>query len=174
MARGPRVDLRPMTVADAVVVASWGLDASFRAAAEWSPDMDLEALERFHRGTVLCPPEELLRLAACAGGDLVGYVDLHGTGPDDRELGYVVGPSTRWGQGLGTALARAGLDYGFGPLGLRRVTAEAWDANPASIRILQRLGMRETGRGDAGEYLGRATYYRTFQADAPLARAERG
>lgn len=174
MARGPRVDLRPMTVADAVVVASWGLDATFLAAAEWSPDMDLEGLERFHRGTVLSPPEELLRLAAWAGGDLVRYVDLHGTGPDERELGYVVGPSTRWGQSLGTALARAGLDYGFGPLGLRRVTAEAWDANPASIRILQRLGMRETGRGDAGEYLGRATYYRRFQGDAPLARAERG
>jgi hypothetical protein len=30
------------------------------------------------------------------------------------------------------------------------------------VRILQRLGMTETGRGQDGSYLGRPTYYRRF------------
>ena len=37
-------------------------------------------------------------------------------------------------------------------LGLSEIWAEALDTNPRSIRILQRLGMTETGRGDPPSY----------------------
>jgi RimJ/RimL family protein N-acetyltransferase len=81
-------------------------------------------------------------------------VDLHGLEPGIRELGYVVGPSTRWGQGLGTALARAGLAHGFDTLDLESVWAEALPANLASVRILRRLGMRADGHGEVEDFLG--------------------
>ncbi len=56
---------------------------------------------------------------------MVGYVDLHGEGDETRELGFVTGPSGRWGQGWGTLAASAGLVYGFETLELRRIWAEA-------------------------------------------------
>ena len=97
----------------------------------------------------------------------MGYVDLHGEGHGERELGYVIGPSSQWGRGLGTVVALAGLRHGFEQLDLERIVAEALDANRASVRILQRIGMAEVGRGDEGEYLGQPTFYRRFAMSAP-------
>ena len=99
------------------------------------------------------------------GPDVVGYVDLHGSGPR-RELGYVVGGRERWGQGFGRSVAHAGLAWGFGALGLTDMWAEAVDANVASVRILERLGMRETGRGEEATFLGRRSFYRVFTLTA--------
>jgi RimJ/RimL family protein N-acetyltransferase len=60
------------------------------------------------------------------------------------------------------AAATAGLKYGFQELGLKKIWAEAMDANRASIRILQRLGMTETGWGDVATHLGQPSRYRQF------------
>ncbi|TFC17941.1 N-acetyltransferase [Cryobacterium algoritolerans] len=38
----------------------------------------------------------------------------------ERELGYLIAPSTSWGRGLGTAAARAGVEFGFDGLGVHR------------------------------------------------------
>nr|WP_272917779.1 GNAT family protein [Nocardioides flavescens] len=61
-------------------------------------------------------------------------------------LGYIVDPK-HWGRGIGSALARGLLDAAFGPLGLRRVTASCNADNPASVRILEGLGMRREQHG---------------------------
>lgn len=116
----------------------------------------------FQRRLIEHPPADLLRLAAIQDGHLVGYVDLHGSAPDRRELGFLVGPRELWGQGLGRAAASAGLRYGFQELGLKEIWAEALDANRAPIRILQKLGMTETGWGDIDTHLGRPSRYRQF------------
>jgi RimJ/RimL family protein N-acetyltransferase len=89
-------------------------------------------------------------------------VDLAGIEPERRELGYAIGPSERWGRGLGRIAAGLGLDWGFDELGLAEITAEAVDANHASIRILQSLGMTEVGRGSDEPFLGHPSYYRRF------------
>ena len=39
-------------------------------------------------------------------------------------------------------------------------------ANQRSVRILQRLGLRETGRGDEGVFLDQPTHYRRFAITA--------
>lgn len=122
----------------------------------------MEQHREFHRRLIAESPTDLLRLAAVQDGRLVGYVDLHGNDPHRRELGFLVGPREVWGQGLGMAVATAGLRYGFQVLGLKEIWAEAMEANRASIRILQRLGMTETGWGDMGTHLGRASRYRQF------------
>jgi RimJ/RimL family protein N-acetyltransferase len=59
-------------------------------------------------------------------------------------------------------VARLGLDWGFGELGLDEIEAQALDANQASVRILVSLGMTEIGRGDDEAFLGVASYYRRF------------
>lgn len=59
----------------------------------------------------------------------------------DGLIGYIVDPRFA-GQGIGTATARVLLQAAFDGLGLRRVTAAAYADNPASVRILERVGMR--------------------------------
>ncbi len=59
----------------------------------------------------------------------------------DGLLGYIVDPRSA-GQGIGTATARALLEAAFDGLGLRRVTAAANADNVASVRVLERAGMR--------------------------------
>lgn len=47
-----------------------------------------------------------------------------------------------WGQGLATEFGQAMLPYGFDRLHLRRIFATADHRNIASIRVMQKLGMR--------------------------------
>jgi [ribosomal protein S5]-alanine N-acetyltransferase len=50
-----------------------------------------------------------------------------------------------WGRGYATEAAREVMRYGFGALGLARIFATAMSRNPASIRVLEKIGMREEG-----------------------------
>lgn len=160
-----------MEPGDAPVIAAWGDDLLFCDEAGWSRELDPG--ERRRRWAVLVDdlPADLIRLTAVVDDAVVGYVDLHGDEPGRRELGYLVGGRERWGQGLGTAVARAGLDHGFGVLGLHTIWAEAADANVPSVRILQRLGMTETGRGAPTTYVDAPTFYRQFEIRRPATPA---
>jgi RimJ/RimL family protein N-acetyltransferase len=80
------------------------------------------------------------------GGELMGSVGLmlepayqHG------QLGYWLGVPY-WGAGYGTEAARAVLTYGFDELELHRIYAAHFNSNPASGRILIKLGMVYEGR----------------------------
>jgi RimJ/RimL family protein N-acetyltransferase len=161
------VALRALEVADGPVFAAWGMDPRFCAEAGWKADRSLAGHEEHWQRLIAEPKPDHLRLAAVAGGELIGYVDFAGAEPERRELGYVVGPSTRWGQGLGRAVARLGLEHGFGVLGLTEIWAEALDANIASVRILRSLGMTETERGENDTFLGKPTFYRRFWIKEP-------
>lgn len=76
---------------------------------------------------------------------LVGAVGL-GVTPRHAhaELGYWVGVPY-WGHGYATEAARALLALAFDTLGLHRVQAHHMPRNPASGRILRKLGMRREG-----------------------------
>lgn len=156
------VVLRPLTLHDAIVLSDWAADDNFCRAAEWTVGLPAEEHHAFHSQLIASPPQDLIRLGAVHKGRLIGYIDLHGEESDRRELGFLIGPRPLWGQGIGLAVARAGLVYGFRKLGLRQVWAEALDANRASVRILERLGMTETGPGAPGTYLAQPTRYRQF------------
>ena len=161
------VSLRQLSVADAPVLASWAADDEFCEAAEWSRGLTVDQHETRWRSRLSDGfGPGLLRLGAELDGGLVGYVDLHGTDEHRRELGYLVGGRERWGRGLGAAVARAGLEHAFLALGLAEVWAEAVGANPASVRILQGLGMIETGRGEDHVYRGIPSHYRRFAITA--------
>ncbi|HEY0456012.1 MAG TPA: GNAT family protein [Verrucomicrobiae bacterium] len=61
------------------------------------------------------------------------------------ELGYWIAVPL-WGQGLCTEAARALLEFGFTQLSLHRIWAQHFSRNPASGRVLQKLGMRHEGQ----------------------------
>lgn len=75
---------------------------------------------------------------------LIGSVGLGLAGTESASLGYILGRPF-WGRGYGTEAARAMLDFGFGTLGLRRVTAAPDQRNIASARVLEKIGMRREG-----------------------------
>ncbi|GAB1694422.1 GNAT family N-acetyltransferase [Krasilnikovia sp. M28-CT-15] len=158
----PAVTLRVLTPQDAAVIAGWASDPQFCREAEWTPGQAAYEYERFQRRLIETPPKDLIRLGVVSEGHLVGYVDLHGADPDRRELGFVIGLRNLWGHGLGLGAAAAGLHHGFVELGLQEIWAEAYEANRRSTRILRRLGLRETGFGDIGEFLGAPTRYVQF------------
>jgi RimJ/RimL family protein N-acetyltransferase len=161
--------LRPVEPADVPTFVGWGTDRRFCEHAGWTVDLAAAAHEAHWIRIINDPHPVVLRRAAVVGTEVVGYVDLAGTEPDRRELGYAIGPSNRWGRGLGRLAARLGLDWGFNELTLAEITAEAVDANHASIRILQSLGMTELGRGPDEPFLGHPSHYRRFA----ISRAER-
>jgi RimJ/RimL family protein N-acetyltransferase len=59
---------------------------------------------------------------------------------DRAELGYWLGAEF-WNQGYATEAARALLDYAFREIRLNRVYATHFSDNPASGRVMQKLGM---------------------------------
>lgn len=60
------------------------------------------------------------------------------------ELGYWLGVA-HWGKGYATEAAREMLRYGFKELSLHRIFATHFKHNPASGRILKKVGMRYEG-----------------------------
>ncbi|HEU4564098.1 MAG TPA: GNAT family N-acetyltransferase [Gemmatimonadaceae bacterium] len=78
-------------------------------------------------------------------GDVVGAVGLvvepaHAS----AELGYWIA-TPYWGRGYATEAAGALVAFALGPLGLHRVQARHLIRNPASGRVMQKLGMRLEG-----------------------------
>jgi len=61
------------------------------------------------------------------------------------ELGYWIGVPY-WGKGYATEAARSVVNYGFSTLELHRIFASHVPANPASGRVLTKIGMRHEGR----------------------------
>ncbi|MGH9090765.1 MAG: GNAT family N-acetyltransferase [Acidimicrobiales bacterium] len=57
------------------------------------------------------------------------------------ELGWFIA-RRHWGQGLATEGAREALAFAFGPLELPRVIARYHSDNPASGRVMEKIGMR--------------------------------
>lgn len=99
-------------------------------------------------------------IVAELGGRVIGSATLtvadslvpgqHGPAKTLGELGYIIDPAQA-GHGYATELATALLDLAFGDLGLRRVVAGCYAGNLASVRVLEKLGMRreQHGRGDS-------------------------
>jgi RimJ/RimL family protein N-acetyltransferase len=74
---------------------------------------------------------------------LTGFRDFYT--PPIFELLYAVQPS-HWHRGFATEMAQAAIDYAFRHAGLHAVRASTDAPNQASLRVLERLGMRPHGR----------------------------
>lgn len=81
------------------------------------------------------------RFAMVADGKVIGCADVDGIREGAGELGYWIDPDC-WGQGLGSEAAAAVHAFAIQTLGLRRLVAGHAADNPASGRILVRLGFR--------------------------------
>lgn len=77
---------------------------------------------------------------------LVGSIGLNIEKASERaELGYWIGRPF-WGKGYATEAATAVTEYGFSELSLHRIYAGCFARNPASAKVLQKIGMTLEGR----------------------------
>lgn len=77
-------------------------------------------------------------------GQLIGICGYSPSSKGAVEIGYWLGKSW-WGQGLATEAARALMDHAFQQPGVRRITCGHFVDNPASRRVIEKLGFRAAG-----------------------------
>jgi RimJ/RimL family protein N-acetyltransferase len=79
--------------------------------------------------------------------ELIGNCGIRRPGPwsHDAEIGYELAPD-HWGQGLATEAVSEIIRFGFAELGLHRISAWVIAENPASTRVLEKVGLSLEGR----------------------------
>lgn len=90
-----------------------------------------------------------------ASQELIGATELRDIDLEhlQAELGFWIARSAKadissrshWGRGFASEAAETLLDYGFNQLGIHRIYAHHLVRNPASGRILEKLGLRQEG-----------------------------
>lgn len=88
-------------------------------------------------------PHFVITLPGGDGARILGCIGLLNAGGGEVELGYWIARE-HWGQGYATEAARAVLGLAQA-LGHRRLVAHHFADNPASGRVLAKLGFRQTG-----------------------------
>ena len=87
----------------------------------------------------------IFAIAPRDGGDVMGAIGLHVETYHQRaEIGYWLGVPY-WGQGFVAEAAKAVVGYAFDELGMNRIFAFHFTRNPASGRVLQKIGMHREG-----------------------------
>ncbi len=144
-----RLVLRPYTPADAARVREMCDDEAVASTVLNMPHPYPEGAaekwisthaESFRQGTELT-----LAITLKPAGTVVGSIGLSVNKTHKRgELGYMVARE-HWNHGYCTEAARAMIEYGFTVLGLNRIQAMHFPRNPASGRVVQKLGMTKEG-----------------------------
>ncbi|MFP8894948.1 GNAT family N-acetyltransferase [Chryseobacterium sp. EZn1] len=75
-------------------------------------------------------------------GQIIGAIGLHDRDDDKAELGYWIG-IPHWDKGYVTEAAKAIIDFGFNELKLNKIFATHFPHNPASGRIMEKVGMEQ-------------------------------
>jgi ribosomal-protein-alanine N-acetyltransferase len=144
-----RLILRPFELTDGEVVRSLAGDRAIAdttlliphpyevgMAEEWI----LTRRPRFEAGE-----EVVFAVVLRESGQLIGAMGLVIEGKFRRaELGYWIG-RPYWGNGYCTEAGLAVLEYGFQSLNLNRIHAYHFKRNPASGRVMKKLGMNHEG-----------------------------
>jgi ribosomal-protein-alanine N-acetyltransferase len=145
-----RLLLRPFTMADAPEVQRLAGDRDIASTTFYIPHPYEDGMaeewitayqKRFDRG-------EQVRFAITnrKGRHLIGAIDLWAINEQHEraEIGYWIG-KPYWNQGYCTEAADAVIKYGFEILRLNRIYATHINRNPASGRVMQKIGMKHEG-----------------------------
>lgn len=145
-----RLRLRPFRITDAGAVSTLAGDEAIARNTLNIPHPysreDAEEWIRGHPGQFDRRDAVAYAVTLASDGTLVGAVGLIlDEANDSAELGYWIARD-QWGQGFATEAARAVVAWAFDTLELHRIHASHFPRNPASGRVLEKLGMRHEGR----------------------------
>ena len=106
---------------------------------------------------------------------LVGGIGIQPEEGGGHELGYWLAPDA-WGRGYATEAGRAVVEIARYALGLKRLVSGHFIDNPASGRVLAKLGFQPTGRIADRYSAGRSANVacRLFELDFAAAEADTG
>ena len=146
--RTERLELRLFTDDDLDALFDMQSDEAMTRYLYWGPrsrDEVRDDLERIKGLTAIDDEGDAIRLAAVLPetGAVIGDIALWRTSRAHAqgEMGYVIHPAHH-GHGYATEACEAMLQVGFEMIGLHRIMASADARNEASIRVMERLGMR--------------------------------
>ncbi len=147
--RTERLILRAFTMEDAPAVARLAGDKRIAATTLLIPHpYELHHAREWIGGQARARAEGRDNVfAVCDGvtGEIVGAIGLNAAPLHGRaELGYWIGVPF-WGRGYATEASRALVRHGFVDLKLARIFACHYMANPASGRVLEKIGMKQEG-----------------------------
>ncbi|MBB5378145.1 RimJ/RimL family protein N-acetyltransferase [Deinococcus metalli] len=142
----PRLHLRPLSAADAPVLAAYRADPAVAAFQGWTlpyTPQHAHALIAEMAGKQLGDAGWVQYGVSLPGGALVGDVALRTHGAQ-AEFGVTLAPSAH-GRGYATEAGAAVIAHAFGTLGLHRLHASIDPRNVPVARLLVRLGFRHEG-----------------------------
>jgi [ribosomal protein S5]-alanine N-acetyltransferase len=145
-----RLVLRPLTAQDAPAltrragrreIADTTISIPHPYSEEQGRQWIAETAELFAKGK-----SAVFAMQSKLDGNLVGTIGLRDIDAEhsQAELGFWVAVEC-WGQGYAAEAARAVVGYGFEQLGLNRIYAHHMVRNPASGRVLAKVGMKQEG-----------------------------
>ncbi len=113
------------------------------ASAPW-PYLPADAEAFLARERNLHEPACLIFRRGKADLELIGSVGFARTPGGEVELGYWIAPD-HWGRGYASEAASALVDYALQSLRIPHMVAGHFRDNPASGRVLEKIGFRSTG-----------------------------
>jgi [ribosomal protein S5]-alanine N-acetyltransferase len=143
--RTARLNLREFVAADFNAVYTYSSDARVTRYLFFGPrdqDSTAEYLEELLASQLERPRTRFeLAVEENASGRLIGACDLSLIEANVVDLGYMLG-TEYWGKGFATEISLALIDAAFFDLCAERVISTVDVNNAASIRVLEKIGMR--------------------------------
>ncbi len=145
-----RLLLREYGPADLDAVHAFASDPVVCAFAEWGPNtlQETAAFLEECAAAQVAVPRETWTLAVALGVSVIGSVALMtgesdlAHGPHEAEIGYVLRRDA-WGNGYAAEAADALLAWAGAHLGITRVVATCRPENTGSVRVLEKIGLRQ-------------------------------
>lgn len=145
----PRLVLRRLRATDVADVYAYASDPAVARTVTWEAHRSMEdsrafvaaTLRRYERGEVANWGMELRETGKIIG--TCGYI-LWNVTHDSAEIAYALGRPW-WNRGLMTEALRAVIAFGWERMGLHRIEAHCRTDNPASERVMLKLGMQFEG-----------------------------
>lgn len=184
---GKRVTLRSLRPADAVDIFLYASDPEVTRFVGWRPHRSpLDSLEYINCCTEPSPDLFTFAVEYLPHQRVIGTVDLRLLSRMRRvgEIGYTIA-RPYWGQGFNVEAGSLLLDFAFGDLALRRVTAVCDVENRRSYRTMEKLGMtletvikgatnRSESSGDRYQYSMLQHEWRRLRGGVPALPARAG
>ena len=144
---GTRINLRPITVDDAVgMFASLSDEESMRLTGTQA-SYTLEQVEAFCKRVSEADDRFDYAITLKDDPTYIGEVVLSDIDEDNRSASFriALGNATHFGKGYGSEATRLILDFGFRQLKLHRIELEVYDFNPRAQHVYEKVGFKREG-----------------------------
>jgi RimJ/RimL family protein N-acetyltransferase len=149
--RTDRLVLRDFYIDDLDDVHRYASDPDVTTYLSWGPNTKVQTRQFITQAVLdaasVPRPHYELAIVDLQAAAVVGSCGLICRSTEDAcfEVGYCLAREV-WGRGYATEMVRALVGFGFEKLAAHRIFGQVVPENPASMRVLEKLGFRQEGR----------------------------